>query len=124
MFRLSRAIAGNIVALDYFEAARLRGEGLPWLMHLRSAAQRLPPLTAEFGLRLCANFLFIASLSFLGLGIQPPLADWGGMVRDNAAAISFGGLAPLIPAAAIGVFAIAINLVVDWILAEQAGQRD
>ncbi len=124
VFRLSRAVAGNIVALDYFEAARLRGERLPWLMVYEVLPNALPPLTAEFGLRLCANFLFIAALSFLGLGIQPPLADWGGMVRDNAAAISYGGLAPLIPAAAIGVFAIAINLVVDWSLARQAGQRD
>ena len=124
VFRLSRAIAGNIVALDYFEAARLRGERLPWLMLHEVLPNALPPLTAEFGLRLCANFLFIAALSFLGLGIQPPLADWGGMVRDNAAAISYGGLAPLIPAAAIGVFAIAINLVVDWSLARQNGQRD
>jgi peptide/nickel transport system permease protein len=123
-FRLSRAIAGDIVALDYFEAARLRGEGTAWLLFYEALPNALPPLTAEFGLRLCANFLFIASLSFLGLGIQPPLADWGGMVRDNAAAISYGGLAPLIPAAAIGVFAIAINLVVDWGLAVQAGQRD
>jgi peptide/nickel transport system permease protein len=124
VFRLSRAIAGNIVTLDYFEAARLRGEGIAWLMVYEVLPNALPPLTAEFGLRLCANFLFIASLSFLGLGIQPPLADWGGMVRDNAAAISYGGLAPLIPAAAIGIFAIAINLVVDWSLAIQAGQRD
>lgn len=124
VFRLSRAVAGNIVALDYFEAARLRGERLPWLMLYEVLPNALPPLTAEFGLRLCANFLFIAALSFLGLGIQPPLADWGGMVRDNAAAISYGGLAPLVPAAAIGAFAIAINLVVDWSLAHQAGQRD
>jgi peptide/nickel transport system permease protein len=124
VFRLSRAIGGNIVTLDYFEVARLRGEGIGWLMVYEVLPNALPPLTAEFGLRLCANFLFIASLSFLGLGIQPPLADWGGMVRDNAAAISYGGLAPLIPAAAIGLFAIAINLVVDWSLALQAGQRD
>jgi len=123
-FRLSRAVAGNIVALDYFEAARLRGERMPWLMAYEVLPNALAPLTAEFGLRLCANFLFIAALSFLGLGIQPPLADWGGMVRDNATAISYGGLAPLIPAAAIGIFAIAINLVVDWSLSIQAGERD
>jgi len=123
-FRLSRAIAGNIVALEYFEVARLRGERMPWLMFYEVLPNSLAPLTAEFGLRLCANFLFIAALSFLGLGIQPPLADWGGMVRDNASAISYGGLAPLIPAAAIGVFAIAINLVVDWILSVQAGEED
>ena len=123
-FRLSRAIAGNVVALEYFEVARLRGERMAWLMFYEVLPNSLAPLTAEFGLRLCANFLFIAALSFLGLGIQPPLADWGGMVRDNASAISYGGLAPLIPAAAIGVFAISINLVVDWILSVQAGEQD
>lgn len=121
VFRLSRAIAGNVVALDYFEAARLRGEGMVWLMTREVLPNALAPLTAEFGLRLCANFLFIAALSFLGLGVQPPLADWGGMVRDNAAAITYGGLAPLIPAAAIGLFAVAINLVVDWRLTVQSG---
>ena len=124
VFRLSRALGGNIVAMDYVEAARLRGEGLAWLMVFEVLPNALMPLIAEFGLRLCANFLFIAALSFLGLGIQPPLADWGGMVRDNAAAVSYGGLAPLLPAAAIGIFAIGVNLVVDWILAGQSGQQD
>ena len=80
----------------------------------------LSPLIAEFGLRLCANFLFIASLSFLGLGIQPPLADWGGMVRDNGKAIYGGGLAPLWPALAIAVMTIGVNLIVDWILSINA----
>ena len=80
----------------------------------------LPPLTAEFGLRLCANFLFIAALSFLGLGIQPPLADWGGMVRENAAAINYGLYAPLYPAIAIAVLTVGVNLVVDWLLSIDA----
>jgi peptide/nickel transport system permease protein len=84
----------------------------------------LSPLMTEFGLRLCSNFLLIASLSFLGLGIQPPLADWGSMVRDNAAAIAFGGVAPLIPAAAIGAFAIGVNLITDWSIAIQSRQQD
>ncbi len=86
VFRISRALAGNIVAQEYFEVARLRGEGPLWLMFCEILPNALPPLTAEFGLRLCSGFLFIAALSFLGLGIQPPLADWGGMVRDNASA--------------------------------------
>jgi hypothetical protein len=64
----------------------------------RNPAQCLPPLVAEFGLRFCFVFLFIASLSFLGLGIQPPTADWGGMVRENAGAITFGIMTPLFPA--------------------------
>ena len=116
VFRLCRAVGLNITVLDYVEVARLRGEGLWWVMRREVMPNALPPLITEFGLRFCFAFLFIASLSFLGLGIQPPYADWGGMVRDNAQAINFGGMAPLIPAAAIGQLTIAVNLVVDWLL--------
>jgi peptide/nickel transport system permease protein len=116
VFRLSRSLAMNIVALEYVEAAQLRGETLWWLVRREVLPNALPPLLAEFGLRFCFTFLFIASLSFLGLGIQPPRADWGGMVRDNAQAITLGGIAPLVPAAAIAVLTIGVNLVVDWFL--------
>ena len=101
VFRLSRAVGLNIAVMDYVEVARLRGEGLRWIIWREVLPNALPPLIAEFGLRFCFAFLFIASLSFLGLGIQPPYADWGGMVRDNAQAINFGGMAPMIPAIAI-----------------------
>ena len=116
VFRLCRAVGLNITVLDYVEVARLRGEGLWWVMRREVLPNALPPLITEFGLRFCFAFLFIAALSFLGLGIQPPLADWGGMVRDNAQAINFGEIAPLIPAAAIGQLTIGVNLVVDWLL--------
>jgi peptide/nickel transport system permease protein len=76
----------------------------------------LPLLIVEFGLRFCFVFLFISSLSFLGLGIQPPTADWGSMVRENAGAISFGIFSPMYPAAAIALLTIGVNLVVDWML--------
>ena len=114
VFRLCRAVGLNIAIMDFVEVARLRGEGLWWIMRREVLPNALPPLITEFGLRFCFAFLFIASLSFLGLGIQPPLADWGGMVRDNAQAINFGGIAPLIPAAAIAQLTIGINLLVDW----------
>jgi len=116
VFRLCRAVGVNITVLDYVEVARLRGEKLWWIMWREVLPNALPPLITEFGLRFCFAFLFIAALSFLGLGIQPPLADWGGMVRDNAQAINFGGIAPLIPAAAIGQLTIGVNLLVDWML--------
>ncbi|MBI3899279.1 MAG: ABC transporter permease [Gammaproteobacteria bacterium] len=116
VFRVSRAVAMNIVVLDYVEVARLRGERTWWILRREVLPNALPPLIAEFGLRFCFQFLFIASLSFLGLGIQPPFADWGGMVRENAQAINFGGYAPLIPAAGIAMLTIGINLVVDWFL--------
>ena len=116
VFRLCRAVGVNIAVMDYVEVARLRGEKLWWIMRREVLPNALPPLIAEFGLRFCFAFLFIASLSFLGLGIQPPYADWGGMVRDNAQAINFGGMAPLIPAMAIAQLTIGVNLLVDWFL--------
>jgi peptide/nickel transport system permease protein len=122
VYRLSRALAMDIVVLDYVEAARLRGEGIWWIMRSEILPNALPPLIAEFGLRFCFVFLFISSLSFLGLGIQPPSADWGGMVRENAGAIIFGIYTPLLPATAIALLTVGINLVVDWFLHKSAGQ--
>jgi peptide/nickel transport system permease protein len=116
VFRLSRAVAMDVEVMDFVEVARLRGEGLWWIMRREVFPNTLPPLIAEFGLRFCFAFLFVSALSFLGLGIQPPHADWGGMVKDNANAISFGMAAPLIPAAAIALLTIGVNLVVDWFL--------
>ena len=116
VFRLARAVATNLVVMEYVEAARLRGEGLWWIMRREILPNALPPMISEFGLRFCFNFLFVASLSFLGLGIQPPFADWGGMVRDNGKAISFGLTAPLWPALMIAIMTVGVNLVVDWIL--------
>ena len=83
VYRLSRAVAMDIEVNEFVEAARLRGEGLWWLARHEILPNAMPPLVAEFGLRFCFVFLFIASLSFLGLGLQPPTADWGGMVRQN-----------------------------------------
>ncbi len=119
VFRLSRAIAMDVAVMEYVEAARLRGEGLMWIMRREVLPNTVMPLVAEFGLRFSFAFLFIASLSFLGLGIQPPNADWGGMVRDNGSAITYGIAAPLYPAAAIALLTIGVNLLVDFILAKQ-----
>ncbi len=116
VYRLSRAVAMDIEVMDFVEVARLRGEGLWWVMRHEILPNALPPLIAEFGLRFCFVFLFISALSFLGLGIQPPTADWGGMVRENSGAITFGILTPLWPAAAIAFLTIGVNLVVDWFL--------
>jgi len=116
VFRLARAVGLNIAVMDYVEIARLRGEKLWWIMRREVLPNAMLPLISEFGLRFCFAFLFIASLGFLGLGIQPPLADWGGMVRDNAQAINFGSTAPLVPAAAITQLTIGVNLLVDWFL--------
>ena len=116
VFRVARAVAMNIAVLDYVEVARLRGEGLFWVILREILPNALPPLAAEFGLRFCFAFLFVAALSFLGLGVQPPDADWGSMVKESSLAIPAGIAAPLYPAAAIALLTIGVNLVVDWLL--------
>ncbi|MCZ4354489.1 ABC transporter permease [Roseovarius aestuarii] len=116
VFRISRAIAMDVEIMEYVEVSKLRGEGLWWIIRREIMPNTLPPLVAEFGLRFCFVFLFIAALSFLGLGIQPPSADWGSMVRENAQGIAFGIVIPLIPAAAIAFLTVGVNLVVDWFL--------
>ena len=146
VFRLTRAVSLNVVVMDHVEAAKLRGEGLAWIMRREILPNIMPPLVAEFGLRFCFVFLTIAALSFLGVGIQPPTADWGSMVRDNAsliqfvrpwmAADSFGtnwarliedlklASPPLLAAGAIALLTIAVNFVVDWFLHKTSGLKE
>ena len=130
VFRLTRSVAVGVVVMDYVEVARLRGEGLGWVMRREILPNVMPPLIAEFGLRFCFVFLTIAALSFLGLGIQPPTADWGSMVRENANLIQFAAydikaaLTPLLPATTIALLTIAVNFMVDWFLHHTSGIKD
>ncbi|MDC1249456.1 ABC transporter permease [Planktomarina sp.] len=124
VFRLTRAVAGNVVVMDYIEAAKLRGEGTGYLIRREILPNSMAPLIAEFGLIFCFVFLLVAGLSFLGLGIQPPTADWGSMVRENATLITFGDITPLIPAAAIALLTVAVNFVVDWMLHRSSGLKE
>ncbi|WP_047289562.1 MULTISPECIES: ABC transporter permease [Pseudomonas] len=124
VFRLSRAVAMTVVVQDFVEAARLRGEGLWWLVSREVLPNAAAPLIAEFGLRFCFVFLFISALSFLGLGIQPPTADWGSMVRDNAVLITFGDISPLLPALAVALITVSVNFVVDWVLHLSSGLKE
>ncbi len=134
VYRLARSVAQGIMTMDYIEVARMRGEGLFWLIRREVLPNAAPPLIAEFGLRFCFVFLFIAALSFLGLGIQPPTADWGSMVRESAKLIAFAdlstwttatfGLAPLLPAGAVACLTVAVNLVVDWVLHLSSGLKE
>ena len=124
VFRLARATAMNVAVMDFVEAAKLRGEKLGWIIRKEILPNITAPLLAEFGLRFCFVFLFISALSFLGLGIQPPTADWGSMVRDNATLISYDDITPLLPAGAIALLTVATNFVVDWMLHKSSGLKD
>ena len=130
VYRLARAVGQNIVVMDYIEAAKVRGEKLSYLIFREILPNATAPLLAEFGLRFCFVFLTIAALSFLGIGIQPPLADWGTMVRDLAQFINFAAFSPLtatlplLAAGAIALLTVAVNFVVDWMLHRSSGLKE
>lgn len=122
LYRIARALAVDIKVMDFVEAARARGEKLPWIITREILPNAVVPLVAEFGLRLVFSILFISGLSFLGLGVQPPTADWGAMVQENRGGLVYGSPAAFVPAAAIATLAIGINLIVDDFSA-QRGQE-
>ncbi|MCI1002646.1 ABC transporter permease [Ochrobactrum sp. C6C9] len=122
--RLMRVSAADIVALDYIEAARIQGESEIWIMLREVLPNMKSIIVAEFGLRFCLVFLLVSALSFLGLGVQPPTADWGSMVRENATLITYGEITPLLPAFAIALLAISVNIVMDWAVGASGGLSD
>jgi peptide/nickel transport system permease protein len=124
VFRLTRAVAMNVEVMDYVEVSKLRGENIWWIVWCEILPNTAAPLVAEFGIRFTYTFLFIAALSFLGLGLQPPIADWGGMVRENAVLITFSDFTPLMPAAAIAILTVSVNFVIDWVLQKASGLKE
>mgnify|MGYP005731853571 FL=1 len=124
VFRLARALGQEIMVMDFVEAARVRGEGRWWIITREIWPNAAMPLMTDFGLRLIYVILFISSLSFLGLGVQPPQADWGSMVRENLGALSYGAsvIPVLAPALAIATLTVGINLIVDDISAHSGGK--
>jgi peptide/nickel transport system permease protein len=124
VFRLARALGQEIMVMDFVEAARVRGEGLWWIITKEIWPNAAMPLMTDFGLRLIYVILFVSSLSFLGLGVQPPQADWGSMVRENLGALQYGtSIIPVIaPAIAIATLTVGINLIVDDVSAFSGGK--
>ncbi len=125
VYRIARALGQDIMVQDFVEAARARGEGIWWIISREILPNAIMPLATDFGLRFIFVILFISSLSFLGLGVQPPISDWGSMVRENMSGLGFGfsggALASVAPAIAIASLTIAINLIVDDISAQAGG---
>lgn len=122
VFRIARALGQEVMVSDYVEAAHVRGEGLRWTIFREILPNVIMPLATDFGLRFVWIILFISSLSFLGLGVQPPMSDWGSMVKENLAGLPYGSIAPLVPALAIATLTISINMIVDDISAHSGGK--
>lgn len=122
-FRIARSLAVNINALDYVTVARTRGEGTAYVMLHEILPNITGPMLADFGLRFVYVVLLLASMSFLGLGIQPPEADWGSLVRENIEALPDAGAAVIAPSIAIASLTIAVNLVIDNLPGRAARER-
>jgi len=120
-FRTARALALNVTALDFVTVARARGERLPYIVLREILPNVLGPLAADFGLRFVFVTLLLSGLSFLGLGVQPPNADLGALVRENIAGLGFGASAVLVPAFAIASLTIGMNLLIDAASARRQG---
>ena len=122
VFRIARSLGQEVMVSDFVEAARVRGEGLWWIITREILPNVAMPLATDFGLRFVWVILFISALSFLGLGVQPPMSDWGSMVKENLPGLIYGSVAPLVPSLAIATLTISVNMIVDDVSAQTGGK--
>lgn len=112
-YRIVRALAVNVMTLDYIQAARARGEAMPYIVFSEVLPNMFRPVLTDFGMRFVFVVLLLSAMSFLGLGVQPPDADWGSLVRENILGLSEGAPAVLAPAVAIATLTIGVTLLID-----------
>ena len=112
--RTVRAAVLSERELEYVSAARLRNEKTPYILFAEILPNVMGPVVVEFTVRLGYAIFVVATLSFLGLGVQPPSPDWGLQVFEHYGLISGGFWWPvLFPAAAIAILVIGVNLIAD-----------
>lgn len=112
-YRFARALAVNINAMDFITVARIRGESTLYLIRSEILPNIVGPVLADLGIRFVFIVLLLSGLSFLGLGVQPPYADWGALVRENIGGLPFGAPAVMFPSIAIASLTISVNLLID-----------
>ena len=123
-YRIIRAVAVDIETKDFVRAARARGERTSDIMRHEILPNIVTPVVTDFGLRFMFIVLLVSNLSFLGLGLQPPLSDWGGLVRENLSGLSVGAPAVILPAVAIAVLTVSVTLLVDNLPGRKAAMRE
>ncbi|MCF1502406.1 ABC transporter permease [Afifella sp. H1R] len=112
-YRFARSLAANTNTMDFVTVARARGEGTVYIIREEILPNIIGPVLADFGLRFVFIVLLLSGLSFLGLGVQPPNADWGGLVRENLAGLPYGAPAVIFPSIAIASLTISVNMLID-----------
>jgi peptide/nickel transport system permease protein len=110
---ITRAAALEVVHMPYVEAARARGESSLHIMVREILPNVRTPLLVNLGLTLTGCIVLVASLSFLGLGLQPPAADWGLMVGENRVGVTVQPWAVVAPVVAIALVTVGLNLALD-----------
>jgi len=123
-YRIARAQAVSLNVMEYVTVARLRGEGNLYIACREILPNMIHPMMADFGLRFVYIVLTLSGLSFLGLGVQPPYADWGSLVRENISALFQGAPAVILPALAIASLTIGVNLFIDSLSMRKRTQAD
>lgn len=112
-FRIARSLAVNLAQMDYVQVAKTQGEGR-WHIGLKEILPNMiHPMLADLGLRFVFIVLLLSGLSFLGLGVQPPDADFGSLVRENISGLPEGAPAIIAPATAIATLTVGVNLLID-----------
>ncbi|MCX8997322.1 ABC transporter permease [Rhizobiaceae bacterium BDR2-2] len=112
-YRFARALAVNINTMDFITVARVRGESILYLIGSEILPNIIRPVLADLGVRFVFIVLLLSGLSFLGLGLQPPNADWGALVRENIGGLPFAAPAVILPSLAIASLTISVNLLID-----------
>ena len=112
-YRIARSLAVNVKTLEYVQVARARGEKLPYIACVEILPNMINPMLADFGLRFVFVVLLLSGMSFLGLGVQPPNADLGSLVRENISGLGEGAPAVIMPALAITTLTVSVNMLID-----------
>ena len=115
VYRLGRAVALDVAVMEFVEAAKLRGEGKIWIIFREILPNTLSPLLAEFGLRFAFSILFLSTLSFLGLGIQPPAASWGAIMSVGRDYIERAWWIVAFPGGFLFLLVFSVNVLGDWL---------
>lgn len=113
MARIVYSATKETATRGYVEAAVMRGESTPSILRREILPNILPPVIANLGLLVTFSILLIAAVNFLGIGIQPPAANWALMISENRPIVSINVWATLAPAAMLAALTIGVNLVGD-----------
>lgn len=113
--RVARSALLSCKGLEYVDAARLRGESHAYIMFVEILPNAIGPILVEVTARFAYSIMMIASLGFLGVGLQPPTPDWGMMVIENKTVIREAPWAVLYPSLAIASLVIAVSLISDFL---------